>query len=199
MVYPLSNYVGSKCCSQPLNYQPNTAGNFNILRLGVAKILQNPVTLCLASFPGPKLLGPGLGMRPPFAELLCCFYSQRYPGNKAKILMINTGYSNREHHNGLQATKCRTFFLQSRPSLQMVSKCRLRVLLPEGKHTVKRQLYSELFNLVRSRFFLSFSTNGKNSTQCLLPCILHISKHRPQLLLSGSEATPICRVFLSIT
>jgi len=28
---------------QPLNYQPNTAGNFNALRLGAAMILQNSV------------------------------------------------------------------------------------------------------------------------------------------------------------
>ena len=37
----LSNYVpmwAVTSCSQPLNYQPNTAGNFNALRLGVAKI-----------------------------------------------------------------------------------------------------------------------------------------------------------------
>ena len=34
-------------CSQPLNYQSNTAGHFNTLHLHVAKILQNSV-------PGPS-------------------------------------------------------------------------------------------------------------------------------------------------
>ena len=34
IMYP---YAGSNVCSQALNYQPNTAGNFKVLRLGVAK------------------------------------------------------------------------------------------------------------------------------------------------------------------
>ena len=49
MTCPLSNYVHVlevTSCSQPLNYQPNTAGNFQCttiaqLPLGVSKILQN--------------------------------------------------------------------------------------------------------------------------------------------------------------
>ena len=44
---PLSNYVPIeelRSCTQPLDYQPNTTGNLNALQVGVARILQNPVS-----------------------------------------------------------------------------------------------------------------------------------------------------------
>ena len=60
----------------------------------------------------------------------------------------------------------------------------LSILLPEGKRTIKRQLYLQwTFHLVRSSFLLIVNV--------ALPCLhtAHSStKHRSQLLPSGSEA-----------
>ena len=53
----------------------------------------------------------------------------------------------------------------------MVSKCQLSILLPEGKRALKRQLYSKSFTLREAAS--SFSTNGKDSMQHLLACMMH--------------------------
>ena len=63
----------------------------------------------------------------------------------------------------------------------MVSKCQLSVLLPEGQEAAVEQT----FHLVRSNLFLPL-----NIVLTSLYFAHSCAKHRPQLLPSGSEATP---------
>ena len=63
-----------------------------------------------------------------------------------------------------------------------IGKCQLSVQLPEGKRTIKRQLYSGPFTLREAGLDVALTT-----LYFAHSCTI---KHRHRLLPSGSEATP---------